>query len=284
MKITLLGTGSPEPYARRASSGYLIDIAEQTLQFDCGGGSFSRMLEAGRRPTEIDRLILSHLHSDHMLDLPRLVHAIWDEGGADLPVHGPAPIGAICERLFGREGALFADLTARTLHAPSQEIWVERGGDLPRRWPSPEIDEVSPGFALEGPGWRLRSVEVPHAQPYLACMGFRLDADGGSVVYSGDSGPCDALTDLAAGADLMIHMCFQLSQEARGAPWLAGSSGHLEIARTAQAAGVGKVVLTHLRPHMDADGVHDRIRAEMSKIYAGEVVIGEDLQVFDIPG
>lgn len=183
MKVTLLGTGTPEPYARRASSGYLVDIGNETLQFDCGGGSFSRLLEAGRRPTDLDRLFLSHLHSDHMMDFARLVHAIWDEGGFDLPVIGPAPIKTVSDRLFSAEGAFFADLTARTEHAPSKEIWGERGGKLPRPWPAPQITEISPGFEMQGDGWQLRSVEVPHAQPFLTCMGFRVDTPGGLCLF-----------------------------------------------------------------------------------------------------
>lgn len=282
MKITLLGTGTPEPYLRRASSGYLVDIGDETLQFDCGGGSFGRLLEAGRRPTDLNRLFLSHLHSDHMIDFARLVHAIWDEGGTDLAVFGPAPIQIISDRLFGAEGALFADLTARTEHAPSKEIWVERGGELPRAWPKPNVTEISRGFEMQGDDWRLRTVEVPHAQPFLTCLGFRVDGPGASFVYSGDSGPSDALTALAENADILVHMCFNLSEEARGPEWTAGSSGHLEIARTAQAAGVGRVVLSHLRPHMDASGVHARLIGEMSEIFAGEIVIGEDLMVLEL--
>ncbi|MCJ7874695.1 MBL fold metallo-hydrolase [Phaeobacter sp. J2-8] len=282
MKVTLLGTGTPEPYARRASSGYLLDIGDETLQFDCGGGSFGRLLEAGRRPTDLDRLFLSHLHSDHMLDYARLVHAIWDKGGVDLPVFGPAPIRTVSDRLFGSEGALFADLTARTEHAPSKEIWVERGGTLPRAWPAPDITEIAPGFEMPGDGWHLRSVEVPHAQPFLTCMGFRVDTPYASFVYSGDSGPCDALTTLAEGADVLVHMCFNLSQEARGPEWVAGSSGHLEIARTARDAGIRRVVLTHLRPHMDAPGVHQRIVSEMAEVFPGDIVIGEDLMVLEL--
>jgi len=281
VKLTLLGTGSPESYKRRASSGYLLEVGTQTLQFDCGGGSFGRLLEAGKSPTDIDLLFLSHLHSDHMMDYARLVHAMWDEGKV-LTVHGPAPIATISQRLFGKEGAFFADLTARTEHAPSKEIWIERGGELPRPWPTPQINEQSAGFSVDGEGWQLRSVEVPHAQPYLDCMGYRVDSAGKSFVYSGDSGPCEALTTLANGADLMVHMCFNLSQESRGPEWLWGSSGHMEIAKTAQQAGVGTVVLTHLRPHMDAEGVHERVKAEMAELYSGEIIIGEDLMVFDL--
>lgn len=281
MKVTLLGTGSPESYARRASSGYLVDIAGDVLQFDCGGGSVSRLLEAGRKPNEISRLFLSHLHSDHMMDYARLVHASWDEGGA-LEVFGPAPIAQITDRLFGPKGAFETNLRARTEFEPSKEIWLERGGTLPRAWPEPTVEEILPGFSMRGDGWQLRSVEVPHAQPFLDCLGYRIDADGKAVVYSGDSGTSDALTKLATGADILIHMCFNLSQEVRGPDWLKGSSGHLEVAHTAEEASVGKVVLTHLRPHMDAPGVHLRLVKEMSEIYCGEIVIGEDLMDFEL--
>jgi hypothetical protein len=55
MNLTLLGTGSPESYVRRASSGYLVDVGDETLMFDCGGGSFDHLLQAGRMRT-VERL------------------------------------------------------------------------------------------------------------------------------------------------------------------------------------------------------------------------------------
>ncbi len=283
MKLTLLGTGSPEPYARRASPGYLIDIAGELLQFDCGGGTFDRLLNAGADLSKIGHLFLSHLHSDHMMDYARLVHARWDCHGHDtgeLKVCGPAPIETITARFFGPEGAFATDLTARTEDEPSQQIYAARGGQLPRRWPAPEVTEISKGFEVQGNNWRLRTIEVPHAQPYLKCLAFRVDSGGKSFVYSGDSGPSGALIKLAEGADLLAHMCFQLSGEAPGRKWSAGSSGHLEIAETASAAGVKKVIISHLRPHMDEEGVHQQMIDEMSGKYGGEIVIGEDLDTF----
>ncbi|MCP5000453.1 MAG: MBL fold metallo-hydrolase [Hyphomicrobiales bacterium] len=283
MKLTLLGTGSPEPYARRASPGYLIEAGTELLQFDCGGGSFDRLLQCGADLSKLSHLFLSHLHSDHMMDYARLVHARWDCHGHDtdqMKVYGPAPIGLITTRYFGPEGALAFDLTARTEDVPSQQIYAERGGELPRRWPVPEVTEISKGFELNGTGWCLRTVEVPHAQPYLKSLAFRLDCDGKSFVFSGDSGPSGALTRLAEGADLLVHMCFQLSGEAPGRKWSTGSSGHLEIAEMAAKANVRKIILSHLRPHMDAEGVHDRMIDDMAAKYGGEIVIGEDLDTF----
>ena len=92
----------------------------------------SRLLEAGVAPDEVDTLILSHLHSDHMIDYARLIHAAWDMSGKRIRVLGPAPIAEINERLFGSAGALAFDWAARTDYEPSQEVWRGRGGSVPR--------------------------------------------------------------------------------------------------------------------------------------------------------
>ena len=118
MKLTVLGSGSPEAYARRASSGYLLEVADQRLLFDCGGGVVSRLVEIGFKPSDVDCLFFTHLHSDHMMDYARLVHAAWDEGGKPLKVFGPEPIKDITAKLFGRDG-VFA-------HEPDREDETQR--------------------------------------------------------------------------------------------------------------------------------------------------------------
>ena len=86
MKLTILGSGSPEPYVRRASSGYLIEVGKDCILLDCGGGVFDNLLRSGRLPSQISHIVFSHLHSDHMMDYARLVHAAWDEGGDPIQV------------------------------------------------------------------------------------------------------------------------------------------------------------------------------------------------------
>ena len=154
MKLTVLGSGSPEAYVRRASSGYLIEVGQDRILFDCGGGVFDNLLRAGLQPTDITHIVFSHLHSDHMMDYARLVHAAWDEGGAPIKVFGPAPIKAITQGYFGRDGVLAHDLRARTDLPQSQQVWVARGGTLPRRWP-----EHHPGLSRSG-HWRRTTIAV----------------------------------------------------------------------------------------------------------------------------
>ncbi|MEM6275607.1 MAG: MBL fold metallo-hydrolase [Pseudomonadota bacterium] len=282
MKITVLGSGTPEPYARRASSGYLVEIADQKLLFDCGGGVVGRLLEIGVRPAEIDVLFLTHLHSDHMMDYARLVHAAWDTGAPPLRVYGPAPMAKISERFFGPDGAFAWDLKARTGYEPSQQVWQARGGSLPRPWPEPEITEIEPGFTIEGRGWKLLSCEVPHAQPFLSCLAFRLETEAGSFVYSGDAGLCAEMETLSADADLLIHWCYRGEGESISPELDAKSPTPSEIARMAKRVGVKRLALSHIREHMDEDARRQRNLAALKESFAGLAVIAEDLEVFEI--
>ena len=285
MKLTILGSGSPEAYARRASSGYLLEVGGDTILFDCGGGVFDNLLRSGRRPSDITHLVFSHLHSDHMMDYARLVHAAWDEGAAPLKVYGPAPIARITDGYFGPDGVLSHDLRARTELLPSQEVWKARGGTLPRPWPAPQVTEVEPGFTLSGDGWNLTSCEVPHAQPALTCMGFAVESGGRKFVYSGDAGPCDALTALIADADLLLHWCYRLDGEAAHPLMIPLTPTPSEIAAMARAAGVRKLLLTHFRVHMDAPDRHAAALTALRDGFGPDCAIVEDLDEFDLsPG
>lgn len=68
MKLTILGSGSHDAYARRASSGHLIEVGEDRILFDCGGGVFDNLLRAGHLPSDVTHIVFSHPHSDHMMD------------------------------------------------------------------------------------------------------------------------------------------------------------------------------------------------------------------------
>lgn len=282
MKLHILGSGSPEPHARRASSGYLVEVAGERLLFDCGGGVVSRLIEAGFEPADIDYLFLSHLHSDHMIDYARLIHAAWDMGDKRIKVFGPPPLAHIHERLFGADGALAHDLRARTEYAPSQEVWRQRGGVIPRPLPSPTITEIDPSFSLSTPRWALTTCEVPHAQPHLVCLAFRLETGGKSFVYSGDAGLCDGMRELCREADLLLHWCYRADGQRIHPELDARSPTPSEIARFAESLGVKRLLLTHIRVQMDAP---DQSRAALEALeqnFSGPSGIAEDLQVTEI--
>lgn len=282
MKLTILGSGSPEAYVRRASSGYLLEIGEDKILLDCGGGVFDNLVRSGRLPGDITHLFFTHLHTDHMMDYARLVHAAWDEGAPPLKVWGPKPIARQTELLFGKDGVLSPDLIARTELAPSQQVWVARGGTLPRAWPAPEVTEVSPGFTFEGDGWVLESCEVPHAQPAFDCMAFSVRSQGKKFVYSGDAGICPALASLQQDADLLLHWCYRLSTDDAHPAIAEFSPTPADIAKSAQDSGVKRLLISHFRIHMDSEEGHKSARQELAKHFDGQAGIAEDLEVYTV--
>ena len=282
MKITCLGTGSPEPYIRRASSGYLVEVGNDKILLDCGGGVVTRLIETGCLPSDITHLFFSHLHSDHMMDYARLIHSAWDEGAEPLLVHGPKPIAEITRKLFGNDGVFADDLKARTELKGSQDVWVTRGGSLPRHWPKPEVKQIKSGFSFEGDGWSLLSSTVPHAQPLLECMAFRLESNNKCLVYSGDSSLCPEMNALSQDADLLIHWCYRLSHETKNSFITKMSPSAGEIAEMAQSAGVKSLLLTHIRKHMDEEEHLDLMLKEGRLAFKGSIGIAEDLMVINL--
>lgn len=282
MKLTILGSGSPEAYVRRASSGYLLEVNSDRILFDCGGGVFDNLLRLGKLPSDITHLVFSHLHSDHMMDYARLVHAAWDEGGAPIKVYGPAPVKAITDAYFGPDGVLAHDLRARTELPQSQQVWVARGGTLPRPWPAPIVQEIAASDTIEGDGWRIQSCRAPHAQPELECLAFALTHGQRKFVYSGDTGLCPDVAELATGADLLLHWCYRLDAEAVSPEMARMTPTPTEIGQMAKTQGVRALILTHFRKHMDIEDQYQQAQRDAASAFGAPVTIAEDLQQFDL--
>ena len=284
MRIRLLGTGTPKPSLQRMGSGYMIEIADDVILFDHGPGAYHRMLETGIQPTQVTHVFFTHLHYDHCVDYPRLLLTHWDHGAGNIPelkVYGPPPLKRMTDLLFSREGAFGPDLIARTENPSSLETYESRGGVLPRRWPEPEVTELRSGSVVAENDWRVTTASVPHFQPQLICYAYRLDAAEGTVAYSGDAAESKAMVKLAHGCDLLIHMCHAISGTGTKSFAKAGS-GHLEAARIAKESGAKTLVLSHISRQMDVPGIPERIVNEVSEIYAGNVIWGQDLMEIPI--
>jgi len=159
MKIPLLGTGSPTPSLKRQSSGYMIETGDDVIILDHGPGAHHRFMETGKRSTEVTHVFLSHLHYDHCMDYPRLVLQRWDAGAdriPDLKVFGPAPLQKMTIQLFEQGGVFGPDITARTEHQGSIDIFEARGGVTPRKWPQPDVTEVKPGDRIKNDNWTVK--------------------------------------------------------------------------------------------------------------------------------
>lgn len=286
MRITLLGTGTPSPSLERQSSGYLVEVDGDTIVFDHGPGAHHRLLESGHRAVDVEHVFFSHLHYDHCLDYARLVLQRWDQGAdriPDLQVYGPTPVARMTEQLFGEDGVYGPDIRARIEHQSSIDVFVARGGTPPRRRPAPRVREVHAGDVVSGKGWTVTVGHASHVQPYLECLAFRLDAEDGSVCYSGDSGLSDEIVELARGCDVLIHMNHHLPGTEPSPSYRAACGNHVDNALIAKRANVKTLVLTHLLAQIDQPGLRERIVHEIRQEFDGTVIWGEDLMTITLP-
>lgn len=288
MNLTLLGTGTPTPSLKRASSSYLVEIGSDKILLDHGPGSHERLLQSGRRAVDITHAFFSHLHYDHCLEYARLVLTRWDQGAdliPDLTVIGPMELEHMTERLFGPDGAYRADLTARIKHQGSIDIFAARGGVPPRRWPKPKVFGLDDRGSWKGPDWTLTVAPASHVQPYLQCLACRIDSDEGSICYSGDSGGVSpALVQLATGCDVLIHMNHYWSGTEPTAEYRAVCGNHEDVAEVAAQAGVKTLVLSHFLEQIDQPGIKERIVQLIGRRFTGSVIWGDDLMQVPVRG
>jgi len=281
MKLILLGTGTPAPSLRRQSSAYLFDTGDDVIVIDHGPGAHHRLLEAGYKATDVTHLFFTHYHYDHVMDYPRMLLTRWDHGERETPplkVYGPPPLREITDRFIGEHGAFALDIVARTESPASLAVYTARGGQGTRPRPAPELQEVSPGDAVKGNGWRISVGPARHVQPHLNCQAYRFESDAGCFVYSGDNGGVyGPFIDFARDCDILIHMNHFLSGTELHEEYRRMTGSHLDVAETAKQARAKTLVLTHLLPHLDRPGVKERMVAEMAEIYEGTIIVGEDL-------
>lgn len=173
MQITILGSGTARPTARRASAGYLVEWKEGALLLDPSAGTYMRALKAGLEPARLVAVALSHLHADHTADLPGLLWARRQEKlEAALRIVGPRGTA----ELVARARALFAD-------------------DTPAR--------IEP-FPWRGHGLSIDAFPARHSEEAV-CL--RFAAGGKTLAYSGDTGDCDGLRAACSYADLALLEC-----------------------------------------------------------------------------
>src|SRR2546425_12365909 len=230
MKLTILGKWSPYPPAGGACPGYLVEADGVRILLDCGSGVVTSLHRVGTA-FDLNAILISHLHPDHFTDIYPLRNEL---AYGRLPDPPPTPVP-----LFAPAGA---------------------AGYLAACLPKPESrQEFTAGFtfrALEdgvgnAGGVRLRFVLTSHPVP---CHGVEVSAGGRRLVYSADTGPCEALERLAAGGGLFLCGSTPLAGEEH----LNGQLGHRPrgIARGARRrAGACPVMLPpllHLRAALNA--------------------------------
>ena len=284
-EIFVLGGGTPTPTADRFGSSHALKVGDELLMFDCGPAATHKLVKAGLFPTQVDNLFFTHHHFDHNIDYPCFLLCRWDQAaghGSELNVYGPALTEEITTGLVGENGVFSPDWRARVGHPLSQQIYVNRGGTLPRIPPNPQAKNVGPGDVASGKDWAVTAALAEHVQPFLDSLAYRVDTPDGNVVFTGDTQPCQSVIDLAKDADIMLCMCWDDQAVMVESGENTGQCGTTGAAEMAQEAGVKKLVLVHMGPGLSAREPFEDVHSSMQRIYQGEIVFSEELLKIDL--
>ncbi|MFH0823967.1 MAG: ribonuclease Z, partial [Pseudomonadota bacterium] len=187
MKIVILGSGTAAQSLERNASSVLVVIGDLHLLVDIGPGTMRRLCEAGIDARLIDAILLTHFHPDHVSDLVAFLFA---------SNYGSGPLRQARFTVIGPTGLKqFLDGLVEVYRH-----WIVPTGD---RMLTMEMNSDRPDL-LDWKGATIRSTPAVHSGPSLS---YRIEADGASVTFSGDTDVCEGLVDLAHGTDLLVCEC-----------------------------------------------------------------------------
>lgn len=275
MEIVFLGTGCPVVSTERYGPAQLILGEGAKVLVDCGSGVTQRLLAAGTPGRDLDALLLTHLHSDHLVDLYQLVVSSWHQGrDRPLPVYGPPGTRRYVEGLM----ALWEpELSLRIAHEKRPSTAALEIA----------VTEIAAEDDFDLGGLSVRVVPVDH-KPVRHAFGFVFEEAGQKLALSGDTRRCESLIDAAQGADLLVHEVFihremPVVEGVRSAETVASVAAYHtlseEVGKIASEAGVKALALTHFVPP-----ACDRaaLLAEVAADFAGPLILAEDLLRVDL--
>ena len=254
MRLTILGRSPASPNPGEACAGYLVEGGDARVLVDIGPGVVAQLLRR-HHPDELDAIVVSHMHADHMLDLVTLRYVYpWRGHPKDQRLRVILPPGS-------------AD----------QVLDLARGAGNPRHFEDAfRLSEHDGSAAFAFGGLSLTPIETEH---FIPCWGFRAEADGRVLGYTADTGPGDSVQAIADGADLFLSEATLRTLDEDAQP--PERRGHLlpeEAGTAARDAGAKRLMLTHLPA--DGDGSWARIAA--SDAYGGDAEIAEPAQTYEI--
>lgn len=280
--LQILGSGGPYAGTTSASTGYLVWLnGRSVVLIDAGGGVFLRFGEAGARFDQLQAIAISHLHPDHVSDLPALLW-LTDNRRAPLPIMGPSgneefpDFSSFLKHLFADSESAFPILSGtvggRNRGAPLQVTTVDVG----KSEPTPILNQEQ---------LQISALGVPHNAPALA---YRITAGGSTMVFGSDqNGSNPRFVEFASGADVLV-MHFALSVFASGDVTEIHATPTV-VGEVAARTKVHRLILSHVtQPGPNApsprqwaafspDTVASSVR-EVKKHYPGSVTIARDLQ------
>lgn len=251
----------------------LLQLDGRTIVIDCGIGVARNVVEAGVSLLDIDTIFITHLHSDHVIELGPLLYTAWTTGlNTPITVYGPDGIGTYWD---GFLASMVFDQTIR----------IEDEGRTPIR-DLIDVRTFGEGDVTTLDDLSVTALRVDHP-PVTDCFALRFDAETAQVVFSADTCYFPPLADFAKGADVLVHEAMltagvdNLVRRTAGADrlrehLLASHTPAEDAARIASKALVGKLVLNHLVPADDPAFTDADWKAEVSRAWNGPTVIGKD--------
>jgi len=275
--VVLLGTGTPNAEPERSGPATAILVDGRAYLVDAGPGVVRRAAAAASRygaeallAPNLDIAFLTHLHSDHTVGLPDLIHTPWV-----LEREGPL-------RLFGPDGT--AEMARHLTAAWAADIDNRTAGGQPFTEGGWEVEatDVDEGLVYEDDRVRVTAIRVPHAG-WTEAFAYRFETADRVIVVSGDTAPAEAIVEACDGCDVLVHEVYSAAAFATRPPeWRAyhaqAHTSSVELAGRASRARPGILVLTH---QLLWGASPDDLVAELrSAGYDGPLAFGRDLDVY----
>jgi ribonuclease BN (tRNA processing enzyme) len=267
--VVFLGTGMPRPDPTRQGPSLAVVVNGQAYIVDAGTGIVRQATAAYKRgvaalqPNLLDIAFLTHLHSDHTLGLPDLILTPWVMGRVrPLTLYGPSGTKGMVN---GIEQAYSEDIDLR-IHGLEHDSPTGHQVD---------VHEIHPGVIYQDSNVKVTAFAVKHGS-WKEALGYRFDADGKSIVISGDTRPTDSVVQACDGCDILIHEAY--TSIAGGQEYF--SSFHTsaqELGAVAAAAKPKLLIVTHFMGGPNPDPA-ELIQGIQQKFH-GPITVANDLDV-----
>ena len=287
--VLLLGTkGGPAIRPGSASpTSSLLALAGRRIVVDCGLGVTRALVDQGMPLAEIERVFVTHLHSDHYLELGPLLHTAWTAGLAHrVTVHGPAGLDVHWRHFLA---SMAADIELRVADEGRPEL-----RDLVAFETLDEgVVPLGEGEARGRPALEVRALRNLHP-PLVDTFALSFRAAGGHVAFSGDTAFMPRLAEFVEGADLLVHeamleaaidaLCARVGNgdERLREHLLRAHTRAADAGRIATLGGVRALALHHLIPADDPAWTEAHWRDALAATWSGELHVGRDGMRIDI--
>lgn len=273
IKVTLLGTGCPEPVMNRFGPSILVEAGDQKLIFDVGRGAVQRLKQINVSYKDVNGVFFTHLHSDHIVGFPDLWLTGWVHGRRNTPLLVWGPKGTTDMMSYLTKAFAF-DLAIRVSEANASSA----GAVI-------EAKDITEGVVYEKDGVKVTAFEVDHGVVKPA-FGYRIDYGGRSVVLSGDTRPSANLVKFAKGADLLVHEVVVPEMVKKAGRDPGSVNAILGHHTTPEQAGE---IFAQVNPKLAVyshivfpSATEQDLIPPTRKTYSGPVVLGEDLMVITV--